>query len=193
MMTPGSVDYRKLSAANGVVSRRWLRGFFPRPLWERVDRRREALARRVRVTASRYVATPHPARITCAPPSPTRGKGKPVAPIQFSNSKYSVIPRACGVSSTPRILDSIADASEYWIVRSSRTTTGYESAFPRRQRARVLPERCPSNRATVAVWTCDRPGSRLACATASGGFGLEPVRSQVQTATVALVGRDGAR
>ena len=34
-----------------------------------------------------------------------------------------VIPRACGVSSTPQLLDSITDVSEYWIARSSRAMT----------------------------------------------------------------------
>jgi hypothetical protein len=34
-----------------------------------------------------------------------------------------VIPRACGVSSTPRLPDSITDVSEYWIARSSRAMT----------------------------------------------------------------------
>src|SRR5665213_2591240 len=46
----------------------------PLPLWERVARIEDA--RRVRGTAPVFVATPHPARTSSVPPSPTRGEGK---------------------------------------------------------------------------------------------------------------------
>ena len=35
----------------------------------------------------------------------------------------AVIPRESGVSSTPRLLDSITGVSEYWVARSSRAMT----------------------------------------------------------------------
>jgi hypothetical protein len=37
--------------------------------------------------------------------------------FQAAGSLSRVIPRESGVSSTPRLLDSIANASEYWIAR----------------------------------------------------------------------------
>jgi hypothetical protein len=40
----------------------------------------------------------------------------------------TVIPRACGVSSTPRLLGSITDGSEYWVARSSRAMTAESAA-----------------------------------------------------------------
>jgi hypothetical protein len=47
--------------------------------------------------------------------------------------KQAVIPRASGVSSTPRLLVSIVSALEYWIARSSRATTnGCATAIPAR-------------------------------------------------------------
>jgi hypothetical protein len=35
-----------------------------------------------------------------------------------------VIPRECGVSSTPRLFDSIINALEYWIIRLSLSSGG---------------------------------------------------------------------
>jgi hypothetical protein len=42
-------------------------------------------------------------------------------------SHRAVIPRACGVSSTLRPLDSITDASEYWIARRSLSSGGHSA------------------------------------------------------------------
>ena len=57
----------------------------------------------------------------------------------------SVIPRACGVSSTPRLIDLIIDASGILGHPLSRvTTTEYVFAISRRDCARGLHEFCPS-------------------------------------------------
>jgi hypothetical protein len=56
----------------------------------------------------------------------------------------TVIPRACGVSSTPQLFDSITNVSEYWIVRSSRTmTVEYDAAFSRHELPELLHDPCP--------------------------------------------------
>ena len=50
----------------------------------------------------------------------------------------TVIPRAGGGSSTPRILDSITDVSEYWMPACAGMTGGHHSAFSRH----TAPEVC---------------------------------------------------
>src|SRR5882672_6016861 len=42
-------------------------------------------------------------------------------------SHRAVIPRACGVSSTLRPLDSITDVSEYWVARRSLSSGGHSA------------------------------------------------------------------
>ncbi|MEH2565961.1 hypothetical protein V1289_005588 [Bradyrhizobium sp. AZCC 2289] len=56
---------------------------------------------------------------------------------------------------------------------------GAKFARAQASRGRWWQKSTPHRGATVMNWTSDRPGSRLASATASGGFGLEPVRSPV--------------
>jgi hypothetical protein len=64
--------------------------------------------------------------------------------VHGATPQQVVIPRACGVSSTLRLFDSITDASDYWIARFPRamtavdSTSKHESAFPRRD----APELC---------------------------------------------------
>src|SRR6266700_7959508 len=43
--------------------------------------------------------------------------------LQFQSTPQPS-PRACAVSSTPRLIDSITDASEYWIARWSLSSGG---------------------------------------------------------------------
>jgi hypothetical protein len=68
-------------------------------------------------------------------------QGEGVRPTSHStaNFAFTLIVRACGRSSTPRLLCSIIDVSGYWVVRSSRTMTAeYEGRLSMRRHSRDM-------------------------------------------------------